>query len=160
LPDIHVPQFTVSPVAAAADLPAETIRQWYKRGILTIGKFDAEAEDVGLARYFSGSTAIAIGIMGHLTRFGVSPTIAARASIEFAHTGDGDRNPGYLFPTGQTLMMIFGDGKSAILNIDSDTKLSDVLPNGGPATLIELDEIVDRIRVKLGLGRDPRTGDA
>lgn len=155
--DLEEPRFTVAQIEAATGVSAHTIRQWYKRGVLVLGQTDAEAAGIGLARTFSGATALVIAIMGALIKVGTHSKLAADAGLRFAHSGNEQRLPGHLFPEGETLIGV-GLSRPQIWNIDDKSKLSVFLPkrNGfAPIVLLPVDQLVDSVRVNLGLGRDP-----
>jgi hypothetical protein len=152
--NLIAPRFTIANVARATGVSADTIRQWYKREVLTIGMTDLPAADVGLARLFSGRTALAIGIMGELIKLRIPPDIAARAAIKFAHTGDGEREPGHLFPNGETLLVVTLDHQR-IVNVDPKTALRAIISPSKPTVVLLLDELIDTFRGGLGLDRDP-----
>jgi hypothetical protein len=156
--DLLEPKHTVGKLGEATDVSVNTIRQWYKRSVLTIEAPDVEAEGEGLARQFTGATAIAIGIMGELIAVGADPRAAAKAAMRFAHSGDGSRLPGHLFAEGSTLLMLMPVGDaigSRIVNITPETPILSVMKKS-VCVFVLLDDVVDRVRVRLGLGRDPR----
>jgi hypothetical protein len=159
---LHTPQFNIARIAAAGEVSADTIRQWFKRKVLTTGMADtAEPETKGLARFFSGATALHIAIMGRCITLGVSPHVARKAGQLFAHEGDKDRDPGHLFPSGYTVLVLGADD-AALVNVKPDTPLLEVMANysalagwHGPLGFLVLDELVDAVRGRLGLPRDP-----
>ena len=156
------PNFSIGRVALATGVKAETIRTWFKTGKISLGATDLDVPQEGLGRMLSGRTAIAIGIAGALTGlYEIKTEIAVNAAIKFAHVGDEHRDPGFLFPTGSTFLVI-GPHGSEIVRIGGDERFADVFAKYQrrqaqlPATIFfELDELVDRIRCNLGLGRDP-----
>ncbi|TAH68259.1 MAG: MerR family transcriptional regulator [Rhodopseudomonas palustris] len=154
--DLRVPQFTIGDVSRATGVASETIRSWYKRGILVLGPSDVSAEETGYARRLSGASAIAIGIIGRLAGMGVPLELASRAANGFAFTGaDGERAPALLFPEGETLLAIKGD-RFLFINANEATLLSDILSaSDGSVCLLDLFPIVQGVRDGLKLGPDP-----
>lgn len=161
-------RFTIGQIAVAADVSAETIRQWFKRKILTTGM--KGAKDGAIAREFTFETALLIAVMGRLITIGIAPRQAFRAALEFAHTGDQEgrdgapgRNPGHLFPEGETVAVV-GTIGAAIVNVSDKSQFAGLLAELAPLThahsplaFLPLDILVDVVRGRLGLPRDPLT---
>lgn len=160
--DLNEPLHTIGQIAKAANLNPNTIRAWYQRGDLSVGMSDKASPGNTIARRFTGHTALMIGIMGTLVSMGVLPGRAQLAAASFAHSGDDERLPGHLFADGETLLVV-GGGHHLLLNLTSGASFSEVWSraqvynDGKPDMLlfVKLDELVDSIRVGLGLGRDP-----
>ncbi len=159
---IFEPKYTIGEIAPAADGSADTIRQWVKRGIITVGMGrgrikDKKAELNGLAHRFTGATAIMIAIMLKLTRLGVSPDLAMQAARAFAHEGDSERDPGHLFPAGETMLAISGN-RFEVFNAKPSTPLRNapLYSSNAPMIILPLDSLVDEMRKNLRLDPDPR----
>ena len=158
-------RFTISQVALATAVPANTIRSWYQRGHLTVGMttVDEDPKANGHPRFFSSQTAIAIAIVGALTAYGIAVDRAAAAGIKFAHTGHGGggavgavRQPGELYARGATVLAI-GTERSEVLNITGEARFADVFRprilgsgSGHPViSYLELDDLVLSVMQRL-----------
>lgn len=127
-----VPRFSTKEVADASLVPPETIRTWFKRKILTIDgdrDFGIAPKGIGHGREFSGYTVIIVAIMGRLTgtaagvnKGGITAEAARDAAYQFAFgLVDDDREPGKLYPNGETLLLVPKDGhegwKGKVVNV-------------------------------------------
>lgn len=93
---LAVPRYTTAEISKATDVPAETIRTWFKRGVLTLKDekgLGTAPEAKGLGRKFNAYMAMVIAIMGRLTegKGGISAELAKQAAFLFSFTGDESR---------------------------------------------------------------------
>ena len=109
------PLWQVAEIAKATDVPAETIRTWFKRRIISLDddKMGEAAEAIGFGRKFSGYMAMTIAIMGKL-----AGSMTAEQAKDIAYTfvvgADGPgRWPCHPFASGETLLVIAMDGPRA-----------------------------------------------
>lgn len=114
------PRYALSDVAAAARVPAATVRKWFERGQVSYLETDQAAEGRGIARYMSMASALRLGCMKALVDLGVGPAQANRAAIHWLDIGEGGRDPASLFPqTGAhpealTILCAFPDGTAKV----------------------------------------------
>lgn len=174
MPDnLDEPTYTISEIAAATCVQANTIRTWFRRGHILAPKNHKQPGPDGLPHRFSARTALAIGIMGDLVKMGLHVRRAKFAAERFAFSGNpsggwvGDtvprkagRLPGKLFDQGSTILIVPAseDAPSSasvlqmepgdsFLNINTTAVFGENQPFGG--TFLELDELVQRINVML-----------
>ncbi len=169
--NLTIPRFGFHDLSLATRLPANTIRSWHARGLLVMSQHDRESSGRGVAALFSGHTALQVVIMGALTRLGVPVEKASKAGAAFAHTGESpakyvsdacdpsrEREPGGLFPSGETVLLVGPGDRYTILNVDratpSEMLVSEVwrIAEGGAAAILLLDDLIFEARAKLGLG--------
>lgn len=102
------PRFTTAQVAAAAGMPAETLRTWFKRGVLSLDDdFVGEApSSIGFGRHFTGYLAMTVAIMAPLIAGGMPALAAKRAAYAFVHAGHDKRRPCHPFEDGRTVLLI------------------------------------------------------
>jgi hypothetical protein len=112
--------FTISQVASAAGVPANTIRSWFQRGHLVLHQLDKAADRNGLPRKFSMRSALAIAAAADLVKLGVAPDSAARAANAWAHIGDQDRLPAGLYERDFTVLCGYASGDYLVQRIGSD----------------------------------------
>lgn len=104
--DFHTPRFKTSDVAQAANIPAATLRSYFKRGHVPVGDLDKKQPDgEGLPNLFSLRDALQIAIAADLIAAGADAAKAFSAAIRFVHTGTEDRLPSHLFAKGTTWLM-------------------------------------------------------
>ena len=173
--NIHQAIFTLSQAAEATGVSPNTVRTWFTRGHMALGKKDKTAARDGLARIVTGRTVLQIGIAAALVRMGMSPARAFRAAAAFSVVGDRDyscggeqRLPGQLWP-GECyswLMVKGGEGAKSDWTADVIRHFpgkNDVLTlhqfhrTGG--LMLPLNHLVNGIRAKLGLVPDKGTID-
>lgn len=161
--NLSAARFTVGQIADATGISAHTIRDWYKRGAVTLGPDDRASAETTFARRLTARSAIMIAIVGALVSRGIAVKEAAYAAMEFAHSGDEDRDPGRLFADGSTYLLV-GAADCSVTQVLPTTPFEDVfadqlhgLEHLPIITALRLDELVDRVRVRLGLDRDPLT---
>lgn len=102
--DLDQPQFTITQVADAAPIQANTLRSWFQRKHFALGDSDKRA-DFGDAHMLSLRTALQVGTAVELYRSGTHPARAAKLARAFTLFADTDqksgetlRYPGELFP--------------------------------------------------------------
>lgn len=155
--NLYDPKFTIGQAAAITGISANTIRTRLRREHLTLGNDDKRSEGTTLPRLVSGATIVAIAIMDHLVRLGLSAETAGKAANGFAHVGDRDpltgeeREPGELWSDGLSVMVITPSGFMETLNVAPTDAYSTIF-NGrvfghGPRSghIIELNSIVTPI---------------
>lgn len=114
------PRFTIAEVSAATGIQRDTIRTWFKRGLISVAEegIGQDPKVAGYGRLLSGYAAMVVAIMGRLTTGGVPVQIAKRAAYKFVFSGDDRRSPCRLFPDGETILVVAKDhGREGICDI-------------------------------------------
>ncbi|MDF2371980.1 MAG: hypothetical protein P1V21_14455 [Rhizobiaceae bacterium] len=108
-------RFSPAQIANATGVPVETLRSWFKRGILSLDdeNMGEGPESIGMGRKLTGYTAMVVAIMGRLTgamnrnkREGMSLEAARDHAYKFVHAGTEERLPCMIFADGETLLVI------------------------------------------------------
>lgn len=123
--------FSIAQIADAADIARDSVKTWFKRGVLTVdsAKYGQAPEAKGFGRILTGYTGLVIAIMARLTASGTDPDTAKMAAYDFVFWGDEERNPGFLFPTGSTVLCLSKAGGQPvveIINVDGEDEWSKV----------------------------------
>ncbi len=166
--ELDKPQFTLGQIAKASAISPSTIRTWFQRGQLRLGLHDKASPQNGMARLFSGSTAIMVAVASKLNQMGIDIERAAEIAIDFAYIGDSSREPGCLIKGDDvvdTLLILSADeevhSSAILLPRRINTSLLEVLnseicgQNGTEGvTILALFNLVNRVRGSLGLPSD------
>jgi hypothetical protein len=129
------PRFTLSQVADAAGVSANTLRSWLQRKHwrLDMAIGDSPAEIAGKAHLVTLRRALHIGAAAELIRNDVDPARAFKAARSFVDVydpifeGDGHfRGPDGLFETGWTMLVAYPDQEhGVIVRIENDPMAKD-----------------------------------
>lgn len=95
--NIYDPVFSSSQTAKAAGMTHSNFRAHLSRGNWTVGgqTGGVKADTQGKGHLFTIYDVLGYALAHRLVRFGVDPEIAFnRAMFDFAHVGDGERDPG------------------------------------------------------------------
>jgi hypothetical protein len=149
---MNATEYTYGQVAHAAGITGTTLNKWSNEGLIPVVDRDATETGYGNARTLSYHTALAVIIMGALSRRNVPIKTASLAANAFAHSAfDGEREIGKIFESGLTFIVVFGDKKEPkyrLLNIDADKPFRDVwselLPanEGAELTVVNVNDLL------------------
>lgn len=125
--DIDLALFPVSKVAAALDIPPNTLRTWIQRGDIFLRESDQSAPAGGMRR-LTFRRAMQIGLSAHLAAVGMPVERAAKIAASFTDMADptfeGDRAPGELYAEGRTLLICYPGEDFGFVVSDQDIKRS------------------------------------
>jgi hypothetical protein len=154
------PIYTTATAAAAARVPANTIKAWLGRAKGTdamslLSPDHLEPETPGLrrdaARLFTRRGVYRFAVLGVLSRFGMSPAEALPHAMKICDLSLTGRTETCRFPNGETYMVLTDDGRSSVVNFNAETTVDEVLHPvlPGVATdamiLIDIGLLLDRV---------------
>jgi hypothetical protein len=187
IPDFDVPQFFTGQMCGGAGIGHQTLKNWITRdppallisaadralfaaqGIrIATEPHDRLSTQTGRPHLFTFRRVLQAAIVAELSRLGVVPRQAGMLSLAFTDVGDvaavfqGEplpdvRQPGELYPTGETFLVArAGESIASVVNIDvnkaSAATVFGLLGAGDPASMIVNLNVIDaRVRASLGL---------
>jgi hypothetical protein len=153
------PQLSLGEIAKVLRMPDSTIRGWLARGYFGLRRGDDQKRKTeGLAHAISLSTALWVGAVAELTKFGMPAKRAAQIARAFILHADVDqkteetlRYPAALYP-GEGIYTALvahpGDDEGTIVRFDSKTALAPFFYNersgGRPSALVVWLNFIDR----------------
>jgi len=124
--DMDEPRFTMKEVAQASGGNVNTIFSWFQRGHFELGKSDKRAE-VGRSHEISFRTAMEVAIAVKLHKeCKLPPADGVRAARIFTHLGDQEREPGEIYKTDFTLLVVHpGTAAAKVIHAKGKTPITD-----------------------------------
>lgn len=127
MPSWDTPSITIAEAGDIAGLSIFTARSWFQRGWLQAGRHDKRASVAGATAYLTGRRVLQLTIAAELASLGIHPKSACEAAWHFTDAGDEHREPGALFDSGRTVLVMAQDTLPSILNLTPDTPFESVL---------------------------------
>jgi hypothetical protein len=152
--------FSSAEAAAAADVSANTLQNWLKRGVI-VGHRPGDIKgggSQGKHRRLSFSAVMQIAVANDLIGGGICDLKNAfLAASKFAHFGDEDRKPGFPHPPqiGRTVVCLSGDRSEVRLWKPGGDLLLEAQAMLGRSTVTTVNATAVFERVVKSLGHDP-----
>jgi DNA-binding transcriptional MerR regulator len=141
--------YKLSAAAHASGVSATNLAAWTDRGIIELRGEDVDTSGSGTPRLYSRNRIIQVAIANSLTKVGLNILRAADAAAVFANENQAGRERGELFATGRTMLVVTALETKVV---NSDRALGDY----GPAVVIDVGKVVERVDAALGQVRRAR----
>lgn len=168
---LDVPRFSARDALAVGPKSYATLRSWNDTEAFLMRESDRRSLGTGRPHLFTLRRILQIALIAEMVKFGLSPRRAGIFAAGFTDVGDAEagwegepdqlnRLPGQLYPTGDTLLIVYPDEDEAeIVNVHTSVSIANLFRSRTkqfPASAIIVDiGLVDaRVRQTLGLSPD------
>ena len=137
------PLYETPDAAKAAGVTQKILQTWLDRHII---EPTLPAHGSGYVHRFSRNRVMQIAIAFRLWGTGITPREAVDAALTFSDEGGEGRQPGRLFPTGRTVLVIRGSDMAAVVNVPDGETIEDLVSTGDDALVsVDLNRLVESV---------------